>query len=176
MSHPLVTSIDLIDPSADVINALTIKVTGSYITTAGLIRIHKIRGQDFIPGSETKCIFIAGMGGKEIGEILTHLASYITITDRIVISPHRNILELRKYLLHSEFRLFDEVCLSENGQFYQILCLQKSDILPQVSLYGDKLWGDLSGKEYLKYLVNALKSHQDEDSRAYLKYLIQLSC
>lgn len=176
MSHPAVTSIDLVDPSDDVINALNIKLIDSYITTGDLVRIHKVRGQELVPNTETKCIFIAGMGGREIGEILTHLASYITITDRIVISPHRNILELRKYLLHSEFRLFDEVCLSENGQFYQILCLQKSDILPQVSLYGDKLWGDQSGKEYLKHLVNALKSHQDEDSRAYLKYLIQLSC
>jgi tRNA A22 N-methylase len=151
-------------------------VIDSYITKKALIKIHKKRGQQFIPGPDRKCIFIAGMGGKEISEILTHLASYITNSDRIVISPHRNILELRDYLFHSEYRLFDEVCLNENGQFYQILCLQKSGNLPQVSLYGDKLWADQSGREYLKHLVNALKSHQDEDSKAYLQHLIQLSC
>jgi tRNA A22 N-methylase len=166
----------LVDPSEDVINTLTNRVNGSYITRKHNIKIHKIRGQEFIPSYESKCIVIAGMGGKEIGEILIHLASYITINDRIVISPHRNILELRDYLFHSEYRLFDEVCLNENGQFYQILCLQKSGDLPQVSLYGDKLWADQSGKEYLKHLVNALKSHQDEGSKAYLEHLLQLSC
>lgn len=172
----MVETIDLVDPSQDVINTLTNKVIDSYITTQDLIKIHKKRGQDFIPGHGSKCIFIAGMGGKEIGEILTHLSSYITINDRIVISPHRNILELRENLFHSEYRLFDEVCLHENGQYYQILCLQKLPLLPQVSIYGDKLWGDQCGKEYLKHLVNALKSHQDEESKAYLMYLMQLSC
>ena len=157
-------------------DVLTKKLRDSYITKKALIKIHKKKGQDFTPSDGPKCIFIAGMGGKEISQILTHLVSHITSNDRIVISPHRNILELRQYLLCSEFKLFDEVCLKENGQFYQILCLQKSDNLPQVSLYGNQLWGDESGKDYLKHLMSALKSHQDADSKAYLKYLIQLSC
>ena len=56
------------------------------------------KGQDVILGPNSKTVFIAGMGGKEIGEIIQNLIPQLTPADRLVISPHRNILELRQYL------------------------------------------------------------------------------
>lgn len=165
----------MIDPSLEVIKTLNTRIEDTYIPERGLINVHCMKGQLFIPRPMVKCVFIAGMGGKEIIEILTHLAIYTKPNDRVVISPHRKILELRKYLFHSPYRLYDELCLHENAQFYQIICLQKSSHLPQVSLYGDKLWLDKTGKEYLKHQVSALKSHQDAASKEYLRYLAQLN-
>jgi len=176
INNPLIQSIHLVDQSGDVINDLNKKAKDAYITRKLLLKIQKKNGQELVLGTEKKCIFITGMGGKEIMDILVHLASQLSSIDRVIISPHRNILELREYLFHSEFGLIDEVCIKENGQFYQILCLQKSFVLPNIPIYGEKLWHDQVGKEYLNHLIRALKCHQDATTRAYLDYLVQLSC
>jgi tRNA A22 N-methylase len=165
----------LVDPSLEVIKSLNNKLIDSYITKRELIKIHYKKGQDVVLDFETKAVFIAGMGGKEIQKIMKSLLSQLTPADRIVISPHRNILELRKYLNASQFKLIDEVTLFEDGQYYQVLCLETAPGLPQVSLYGDKVWQGLVGEEYRQHQIRAFSLHQDEASKAFVAYLGQLS-
>ncbi len=165
----------MVDPSLEVIKSLNNKLIDSYITKRELIKIHYKKGQDVVLDFETKAVFIAGMGGKEIQKIMKSLLSQLTPADRIVISPHRNILELRKYLNASQFKLIDEVTLFEDGQYYQVLCLETAPGLPQVSLYGDKVWQGLVGEEYRQHQIRAFSLHQDEASKAFVAYLGQLS-
>ena len=168
-------SIHLVDPSLEVIKSLNIKLIDSYITKKDFIKVHHKKGQDVILEIEKKIVFIAGMGGKEIQEIMKCLLPQLTPADRVVISPHRNILELRKYLNSSEFKLIDEVTIFEDGQYYQVLCLETSLGLPQVSLYGDKVWQGLVGEEYRKHQIRAFSLHQDDASIAFVAHLGQLS-
>lgn len=170
-----IKSIHLVDPSVDVINVLKKKLVDSYITSKDLIKVHRTRGQDVILGPESKLIFIAGMGGKEIQEIILNLLPQLTSFDRLVISPHRNVLELRAYLKTSELGLMDEICLKEDGQFYQILCLNRSSDYAKVPLYGAKIWEGEIGEEYREHQIQTFSYHQDGLSKAFVSYLRQLS-
>ncbi len=175
IDQPAVKQIHLVDPSEDVIKVLKNKLIDSYITKKEFVSVHKLKGQEIILNPESKIIFIAGMGGKEIGEIITHLLPQLSPEDRLVISPHRNILELRKQLHLSDLNLVDETVLKEEGQFYQIICLSKSSIGPKVSLYGSKIWDGVSGKEYRQHQIRTFINHQDQASRDFVAHLKQLS-
>jgi tRNA A22 N-methylase len=158
-----------------VINVLNKKIIASYITKKDLIKVHMIRGQDVMLGPNSKTIFIAGMGGKEIGEIIENLIPQLSSADRVVISPHRNILELRQYLSTTELGLVNEFVIKEEGQFYQILCLVKSPEYPRVPLYGTNMWQDAVGGEYREHQLRTFRIHQDELSKAYIAYLNQIT-
>ena len=175
LQNESVTRIHLVDPSVDVIRSLNKKLIDSYITKKHLIRILHAKGQDLILGQEPKLVFIAGMGGKEIQEIIKCLLPQLNIADRLVISPHRNILELRKYLHSSPLKLADEMSVFEDGQFYQVLCLQTSPELPNVSLFGEKVWQGLYGEEYRQHQLRSFNLHQDDAAMAFVAYLRQLS-
>jgi tRNA A22 N-methylase len=120
-------------------------------------------------------IYIAGMGGKEIIEILDHMWPQLSNEDSVIISPHKNILELRKYLLESEFRLRDESLISENGRFYQVICLSLSNGYPKITAFGEKLWNDSLGKSYRDYILSTFSSHKDPLSMEFVHYLRHLS-
>ncbi len=115
------------------------------------------------------------MGGKEIQEIIKHLMPQLSEADRLVISPHRNILELRQFLNTSELGLVEEICLKDDGQYYQIMCLARTPKLAKVSLYGSQLWKGVVGVEHRKHQLRAFSSHQDPISKAYSAHLKQLS-
>ena len=175
LQYPAITKIHLVDPSIDVIRTLHNKLIDSYITKQPLIEIQHKKGQDVILNPEPKVIFIAGMGGREIQEIIKNLLPQLTPFDRLVISPHRNILELRQFLQVSALRLVDEVAIQEDGQFYQILCLETSVQFPAVSLYGEKIWQGPVGEQYRQHQIRSIGLHQDQASKAYVSYLKLLS-
>lgn len=175
LDSPEIKQIHLVDPSIEVINVLSNKVIDSYITKQPLISIHHLKGQEVFLNPESKIVFIAGMGGKEICEIINHLLPQLSPEDRLVISPHRNILELRKQLNLTDLKLVDEIVLKEEGQFYQIMCLTRSSLGPRVSLYGTKIWEGVSGEEYRQHQIAALSIHQDKASRDFVDHLKQLS-
>jgi tRNA A22 N-methylase len=133
------------------------------------------KGQDVLLNPESKTIFIAGMGGKEMGEIIQNLIPQLSSADRLVISPHRNILELRQYLNATELGLLNEVVINDEGQYYQILCLVKSADYPKVPLFGSKIWKDATGIAYRDQQLRTLGIHQDELSKAYIAYLTLLN-
>ena len=169
-----VKSIHLVDPSFLVIQELK-KTIDSYITKKDLdIIVHAKKGQEVVLNSETKTIYIAGMGGEEIREILKNLETQLTPADRIVISPHRKILQLREYLRDSAFRLLQEEVLFENEQYYQILCLSSKGEGEVVSSYGTFLFLGAHGPSYKAHQIHHFKQHKDLESMAYFAYLTSL--
>lgn len=171
-SADTVKSIHLVDPSGPVIDVLRKKIKDSYISIPHIF-IHHKQGQELKIESNSNCIFIAGMGGKEIGEILVHLIAQLDESSRIIISPHRKILELRQLLGSLPLKLLSEKVIKEDGQFYQILELQKGETNP-VSLYGVKLWQGETGEEYRLHQIKHFSPHADLISRKYVDYLITL--
>jgi tRNA (adenine22-N1)-methyltransferase len=171
-----VSSVYLVDPSKKVIDQLINKLKDSYITIPNKIKVLNQKGQYLeISKNIKKIIFIAGMGGKEIIDILDHMKPQLSVEDSVIISPHKNILELRKYLLESEFRLKDESVISESGRFYQVLCLSLFSGHPKVSAFGEKLWSGSLGNSYRDYILSTFSSHQDQLSMEFVHYLRHLS-
>lgn len=162
-----VENIHLVDPSEPVINVLKQKLVDSYISKA---KIYQQNGQSLSIKSSSNCIFIAGMGGKEIGEIITHVLPQLNSSSRLVISPHRKILELRSLLNKMPVSLIEEEVIFEDDQFYQILILSPGIGTP-VSLYGEKLWEGVTGSMYREHQVKAFGIHRDEASLSYLDFL-----
>lgn len=169
ISEPHVEMIHFVDPSKLVIEELTKKV-GAYISM-GKIDIQHKKGQDLEINNKNNFIIIAGMGGEEVGDIIQNILPQLDKDSRIVISPHRKILELRHLLSKLPIFLRNESVIRENGQFYQILELTPGNGTQKVSLYGDQLWESDLGKEYLEHELSYIKYHRDVASQAYGEYL-----
>lgn len=171
--HPSIQEIHLVDPSEPVIVALK-QYVDAYITIPdSILSIHHQSGQSVQLSSKSNLVFIAGMGGSEIQEIITHLLPQLTADDRLVISPHRKILELRKFLQESSLHLEEEISLYEGGQFYQILSLSLK-AGSKVSPYGEAVWRGEVGEKYKNQQIAAYGAHQDKASLKYLEYLKSL--
>ena len=115
------------------------------------------------------------MGGRETKDILIHLAAQLNEDDVVVISPHKNILEVRAYLTSSRYHLKKEDVIQENQRFYQILALSLSPQHVRVSRFGEEIWQGPLAATYRSYILNTFKSHQDELSREFVTYLDGLS-
>lgn len=165
-----VDSIHLVDPSKPVIDALVSKLKDSYITKGKVFITHK-EGQSLNIDSLSNCIFIAGMGGKEIGIIISHLLPQLDPSSRIVISPHRKILELRTLLNKLPLSLIEEKVMMEDDQYYQILCLSPGNSGQKVSLYGEEMWTSETGEKYRDHQIQFFTPHQDLASQGYVSYL-----
>lgn len=169
--EPWVTSIHLVDPSSDVIKNLL----GSHIPEQDFkIQIEHKNGQDLVLRPGSKLILIAGMGGKEIGSILTHLLPQLSSSDDIVISPHRDLLQLRESLSLSPFYLKDESLVFDEGRYYQVISLNLEGT-EKVHLYGNKLWEGEHGPGYREHQKLHFSAHQDTRSRAYVSFLRSLT-
>lgn len=160
--------IHLVDPSTLVIKALKDKLKDSDITR---INILLNKGQEVKLDPLQKTIFIAGMGGKEIKEILQNFEAQVTPLDQVLISPHRNILLLREYLVESSWRLKHESVLYEDGQFYLMLDLGTKADLPKVSLYGSDVWTTETGRAYRDQQIRHFSAHQDPRALSYVAFL-----
>lgn len=164
-----IKTINLVDPSRPVVDSLLKKTKDAYITNNALSILLK-KGQDLIITQPSNLIFIAGMGGKEIGEIVLNLLPQLDFTSKIVISPHRKILELRALLNTLPISLIHEKVLLEDGQFYQILCLSPV-VGEKVTPYGDNLWSTEVGKNYLEHQLEHFSCHHERASQLYVDFL-----
>jgi tRNA A22 N-methylase len=115
------------------------------------------------------------MGGREILEIAMALGPQLGADDRLIISPHRKVLELREGLHYSDYRLEMEGVILENEQFYPYLVLSKETDRPLVGLYGDIMWTGLIGLSYLNHQILHFECHQDVRSKAFVAYLRSLN-
>jgi tRNA (adenine22-N1)-methyltransferase len=165
-----VKKVHLVDPSPHVIKTLR-HFIDSYITEQSFkLEIHEKSGQDVIPGPERKLILIAGMGGKEIESISLHLLNHLTPEDDLVISPHRDILQLRERLHSSPFSLVKESLIFDEGRFYQVISLKVKGER-KVHPYGEEIFQGEEGEKYRQHQIAAFTAHQDVRSREYVQYL-----
>jgi tRNA A22 N-methylase len=170
VAYESVQKVHLVDPSGPVIENLKKKLEDSYITKGKILIIHS-KGQELKIESLSNCIFIAGMGGKEIGEIVTKLLPQLDSSSRIVISPHRKILELRELLGQLPVSLISEEVIFENEQYYQILCLSP-ELGRKVPSFGEEMWESEVGRRYLEHQLKHFGPHTDEASKAYVNFLM----
>lgn len=168
-----VQSINFVDPSAPVIQQLK-KSLDSYISK-GKFHIEQNEGQRILLYPESNLVFIAGMGGKEIQDILQAHSHQAVKETRWVISPHRNILELRRYLKNSQYRLEKEMLVEEAGRFYQVITLNRHPSSPAVHEFGSDIWQGSLGESYRNQQIAHFKQHRDELSMSYCQYLLALS-
>lgn len=175
LNEPLVKEINLVDPSPSVIKSLQHKIKDSYITQKEINVINK-KGQEIEIKSNKNLIFIAGMGGKEIGQIISSLISQIDHSSKIVISPHKNILELRSVLYSVSVSLVEEILVLENHQFYQVLVLKPDhlDDRRRVSPFGEDIWRGSLGISYRDHLLKHFSAHRGDLSQEFVKYLNSL--
>lgn len=166
-----VKSIYLVDPSDLVVEQLHLKLKDSHIPNETLLNIIKSKGQNLKLTANSKCIFIAGMGGEEIIEIIKNLIPQMSADDRLVLSPHRKVLELRLMLSESKLGLVGELAVEENNQFYQLFALELRPELPKISPYGTDLWRSETGLRYLEKERRNFMIHQDAQSIHYVRYL-----
>lgn len=169
-SFPNIERIHLVDPSLPVIKALQLKLVDSYITKPEVF-IHHKEGQQIEINGDSNCIFIAGMGGKEIGTIIQALLPGLNSHSRFVISPHRKILELRQDLSELPITLEKEEVILEGNQFYQILSLIPGNHGSRVSLYGESIWKGGIGELYREHQLKYFSLHRDKASLNYISWL-----
>lgn len=169
-----VDEIHLVDPSLDVIDTLKASLLDSYISSDKIF-IHHKKGQEIRLDRNQNKIFVAGMGGKEIIDILMALEPQSDFSFSVTVSPHKNVLELREYLRRSTYRLKDEFLIHDLGRFYQVLTLDFDQTHGLVSLYGSDLWQDPEAPQYRDYLTSVYRSHMAPKDQDYLRFLESLS-
>jgi tRNA (adenine22-N1)-methyltransferase len=168
-----IRGINLVDPSKIVIDVLKEKIKGAYIAI-GTVNIFRNKGQEIKIDSKSNCIFIAGMGGEEIADIVLKILPGLDSSSKIVISPHRKNLELRALLRALPISLKKEEVLFEDGQFYPILELVPGEG-PKVGLFGDNIWKGELGERYRIHQIKFFSSHRDGASQDFVSYLKSLS-
>jgi tRNA (adenine22-N1)-methyltransferase len=72
------------------------------------------------PG-EAETLVLAGLGGRQIVEILSAGPQVVQTAAQLVLQPQRDLAAVRRYVLAAGFDLWDEQRLREDGRDYSIL-------------------------------------------------------
>ena|SRR5690606_29631127 len=170
INHKALPTIHLVDPSKAVSDKLITRIKDSDIPRT---KVFNKKGQDIkLNEGVSHFIFIAGMGGPEIINILENLLPQMKESDRVFISPHTKILDVRTFLSLKGHWLHQEGVILDGGVWYPFLLLGlNGDVC---SLYSPKLFETKEGQEYRKHLQEKLAKHQDQQSKEYLNFLSQL--
>lgn len=173
--HREIEQVNLVDPSELVIDQLKKAIEAHIPKPLFKISIEKKNGENLSINTSKNIFIIAGMGGKTIREILECLAPQAREDDQFLISPNRDILKMREFLLKGTWYLLEERLVEENNQFYQQLSLRRGPGPRKVSLYGEDFWQNGVGERYRTRLLRDLQTHQDPASLEYLGFLRSLS-
>ena len=96
----------------------------AHIREAGLADRIECRlgdGLSVLAPGEAEVIVIAGMGGMLMKRILEDAPEVVKSARFLVLSPHRDVFELRKYLCAEGMRIEDETMVSEDGKYYPVI-------------------------------------------------------
>lgn len=134
-------------------------------------------GLQVINDSEADCVVIAGMGGMEIISILSHAPQGIK---RLVLSPHRNAIELRRFLSERGIYIAKDFIIKDGAKFYDVIVAEidsdKDPTLDRRQLLLGKNTRSQDFDEYIKYLQNkydilAQKNADSEQAKLYSEML-----
>lgn len=71
--------------------------------------------------AEINTIIIAGMGGLLINKIINDSFTKFAKINKIIISPHNNLYEVRKNMNNLGFKILDETIIFDSNNFYEII-------------------------------------------------------
>lgn len=108
---------------------------------------------------------ISGVGTETIKKIL----DYKKLPNKLIISSHKNVLKLRKYMQSIGYKIIDEKIVYENEKYYDLIKYEKGyDNLDEYSL----LVGLSNNIEYINYLKEKYKKlYNKSHDKKYLEYL-----
>ena len=78
-------------------------------------------GLSVLSPGEAEVIVIAGMGGMLMVRILREGLETARTARTLILSPHRDVCELRQFLSEEGFRITDEALVSEDGKYYPVI-------------------------------------------------------
>lgn len=78
-------------------------------------------GLEKLGQGEADTIIIAGMGGILINSILRSGQDIARSAKEIIISPHKDVNLVRKFLMDNEYRIDDEVIVKDTGKYYFVM-------------------------------------------------------
>ncbi len=120
--------------------------------------------QDY-QSSKRSCFIIAGIGGVLSIEILKQILLHLKEQDTIILSVHKNILEVRNFLKETPLKLHSEVIIKDNKQFYEImlLSLRQGNAISHI---GGPMWlkNDEVCNEYLKEKIKYYQTKAKHDT------------
>lgn len=114
------------------------------------------------PG-EADSIIIAGMGGLLIKRILNDGREFIQTVREIILSPHREMEEVRRFLHQEGFRIDTEKMLVEDKKFYVIIKAVKGNEKYSNTVHYKYGFSLLVEKDPV--LLNYLKSQKEKISK-----------
>ena len=154
------------------INKGPLERANEHIVEEGLndkIETRLSNGLDKLYENEADTVLIAGMGGALIIDILTRGEKVLKDVDELVLSPHSEWKEVRKYLIENGYHIICEDMLIDAEKYYIVIKAKKgmSDVYDEVQLkYGKHL---LEGKN------NVLEEYLSKEKDKYLKIMDELN-
>lgn len=119
-------------------------------------------GLEPIKQGEVKDIVIAGMGGENISGILEACDWVRDENLNFILQPMTRIEYLRRYLCANGFKIYREICVSENGKHYCIIgtvfdgIVRECDsVFALIGTLSEK--SDMQSFEYIKMQLNKQK-------------------
>lgn len=108
---------------------------------------------------------ISGVGTQTIKKIL----DYNNLPNKLIISSHKDVLELRKHMQNIGYKIIDEKIVYENEKYYDLIKYEKGyDNLDEYSLFV----GLSNNIEYINYLKDKYKKlYNKSHDKKYLEYL-----
>jgi tRNA (adenine22-N1)-methyltransferase len=104
-------------------------------------------------------VFIAGIGGKLIAEILPSLLANNKSPIDFIFCPSTSVYSLRNYLSNHSFSLLSEKIVTDNNRFYEVIRVRfEADRNDSVSLLG--LMWDGNNSAHHQYLKNLVTLYQ----------------
>lgn len=106
--------------------------------------VFPVRSNGLMNVSDEKidCIIIAGMGGMLVCEILEQAREQLTNVSQMILSPHLDVVNVRKKVHDLGFQIDSEEIVVEQSKFYPIIICRKGKELYSNEidyLYGKKL-------------------------------------
>lgn len=102
-----------------------LKIAASNIAAAHLQDAIETRLADGLAGirpeDEIGTVIIAGMGGELIERILEAGQDHLDGTESMILSPHRDVPLVRRWLAAHEFGIMDEKIVEDEGHVYEIM-------------------------------------------------------
>ena len=119
------------------INEGPLKIADKNIAIHGLnykIETIQSNGMDKLKDNMVDGAIISGMGGDLIVDILSRGKNIKGIKE-LVLSPHKRVDLVRKYLLKNNWEIIDEKMLIDSGKYYTIIKALKND--KNLHMYSD---------------------------------------